>query len=227
MRLTINLNILDSLIYFGIMGLKQTILKLLHRPSAIQSMQQRFESIQIDSIDKPEVQKESFQLGLAAGYTGRSIRNIEDSLNRIESNMVTKDWFKTEFQDLTPQLLESVESIKTSLHEHDSNILKRFDSIQEVLDNMQLLAKDAPKPLKEDLFREIKTIQQQIPLSPKMLELVSIVKDVKEISYEDLAKRLNVQISALRGLLSNTLKRTPDIERYTVGNKGWVKYKGD
>lgn len=60
-----------------------------------------------------------------------------------------------------------------------------------------------------------------------MAELISIVKEAKEISYEELARRLNIQISALRGLLSNILKRNEMIERFSIDNKGWVRYIGD
>ena len=39
-----------------------------------------------------ELHKESIQLGLAAGYTGRSIHDINSSLNRIESILPSKEW---------------------------------------------------------------------------------------------------------------------------------------
>ena len=45
-----------------------------------------------------------------------------------------------------------------------------------------------------------------------------------EISYEDLAKELGISISALRGLLTLTLRRTSNIERVRKNGKGWVKY---
>ncbi|MFQ6120579.1 MAG: hypothetical protein ACE5KE_11945, partial [Methanosarcinales archaeon] len=53
-----------------------------------------------------EVQKDSLQLGIAAGYTGRSLKGIESSLNRIEAQMPTKDWFISYFGDQTPKLAD-------------------------------------------------------------------------------------------------------------------------
>jgi len=175
----------------------------------------------------PTLHKDSYQLGLAAGYTGRSIKNIEESLNRIESGMVSKDWFKTEFEDATPQLIQGIQSIRFLIQEHESNDQKRFEAIQESLNRMSNLARTAPEPIKEELFREIQAIESQIPLSPKMQQLISVVKEQKEISYDDLGVRLTITVSALRGLLSNLMKRTNEIERFAKDGKGWVRYKGD
>jgi hypothetical protein len=58
-----------------------------------------------------------------------------------------------------------------------------------------------------------------------MEELVSLVKSSKEISYDELAAKLNITISALRGLLSTTAQRTNKIERFMVDGKGWVRFK--
>ena len=173
----------------------------------------------------PQITKESFQLGVASGYTGRSIRNIEDSLNRIESGMVSKDWFKTEFEDNTPKLMEMIQSVRSLLQEHDLNEMRRFQGIQDSLERMSKVAKDVPEPLKQEIFREIESIRQQIPLSPKMKELISLVKQSGQLSYEDLSVKLGITVSGLRGLLANTLTRTTEIERFSVNGKGWVRYK--
>jgi hypothetical protein len=173
----------------------------------------------------PQITKESFQLGLASGYTGRSIRNIEDSLNRIELNMASKDWFKTEFEDTTPKLMEMIQAIRSLLQEHDLNEMRRFQVIQESLEKMSNAAKEAPEPVKQQIFHEIESIRQQIPLSPKMKELISVVKQAGQLSYEDLAVKLGITVSGLRGLLATTLVRTAEIERFSVSGKGWVRYK--
>lgn len=177
---------------------------------------------------KPEVtalEKDSFQLGLAAGYTGKSIKEVERSLSRIERQMVTKDWFKTEFDDQTPELIENLENIRKAVERHDVSVQNRFKSIQSVLDRLQRVAVKAPEPIKTDILREIETMRSQIPLSTKMKELVSVVRSVGELSYKDMATRLSITTSALRGLLSNTMKRTNEIERFRRDGKGWVRYK--
>jgi hypothetical protein len=181
-----------------------------------------------ESDEKPDmsVQKDSFQLGLAAGYTGKSIKEIERSLGRIESQMVTKDWFKNEFEDHTPELVDNIDTVKNLLEKHDSEVQNRFKAIQSALERAKTVATAAPAPIREDLLREIETIRNQIPLSGKMKELVSVVKAMRQMSYGDLATRLGITTSALRGLLSNTMKRTNEIERYRQGSSGWVKYRG-
>ena len=58
-----------------------------------------------------------------------------------------------------------------------------------------------------------------------MDKLIEIVKNKGNLSYDELADDLNITRSALRGLLSNTLKRTSEIERFSKSGKGWVRYK--
>lgn len=145
------------------------------------------------------IDRDSVQLGMAAGYTGRSIKDMESSLTRIESQMVSKDWFTIRLEEerkLYQQLFD--------------NLSQRLDSLYQLLSQ-----------------RLVKSTYREEKLSSKMAELISIVKEAKEISYEELARRLNIQISALRGLLSNILKRNEMIERFSIDNKGWVRYIGD
>jgi archaellum component FlaC len=172
-----------------------------------------------------ELQKESLQLGVAAGYTGKSIKEIESSLARIESQMTSKDWFVSNFEDRTPELVELLSEIKNNLEKHDSNVLKRFESIESALNRMAEATKDVPEPIKAELTKEIDTIRSNLPLTSKMKQLIQIVKDVEEISYDDLCKRLEITRSSLRGLLANTMKRSTEVERYSVAGKGYVKYK--
>lgn len=178
-------------------------------------------SYEIQQLSRPvELQKDSLQLGIAAGYTGRSLRDIESSLSRIETNIVTKDWFSSQFEDRTPELI-------ALLNEHDQNEQKRFEALQSALDSLRGIAEKAPEPIKTDLFREITTIEAHLPLTPKMNELFEILKQAKEMSYDELAKRLNLkEISGLRGLLANMTKRTNEIERFEKESKGWVRYTG-
>jgi ribosome-binding protein aMBF1 (putative translation factor) len=54
--------------------------------------------------DRVSVERDSYHLGLAAGYTGRSIREIEAALNRIESQMATKDWVTIKLDEHMEQI---------------------------------------------------------------------------------------------------------------------------
>jgi hypothetical protein len=164
--------------------------------------------------------KETFQLGLAAGYTGRAIKAIESSLQRIESQMVTKDWFISTFEDKTPDLINLLR-----LHEEEEK--KRFEILNNLLISLQKTAEKVPQPIKTELLSHIAKIEEQLPLTQKMEELLSVVKELGEISYQDLALKLGISVSGLRGLLTHTLRRTDKIERVIKNGKGWVRYKGD
>jgi type I site-specific restriction endonuclease len=172
-----------------------------------------------------EIEESSFKLGLASGYTGRSIRNIEDALNRIESQMVTRDWFNVEFEDRTPELMGEMSKLHDELQIHDENEQKRFEIIQNILEKMKNIANNAPNEVKFSLLDQIKAVENQLPLTKKMEELISIVKATGQVSYDDLAIKLTISVSALRGLLSTATQRTDKIERFMVDGKGWVRIK--
>lgn len=182
-------------------------------------------TIQSTVLKPVEIEQSSFKLGLASGYTGRSIRSIEDSLNRIESQMVTRDWFNVEFEDKTPVLMDELSKLHEEMRIHDENEQKRLEIIQNILEKMKNIANIAPNEVKFNLLDQIKAVESQLPLTKKMEELISVVKIVGQISYDDLAIKLSISVSALRGLLSNMTQRTSKIERFIVDGKGWVRIK--
>jgi len=183
----------------------------------------RFEALQSEEELQPqarlELQKDSLQLGVAAGYTAHFIKRIESSLDRIESQILTKDWFDHKFDE---KISEFINLVKI----HEENDQKRFEIIQNILVDLKNIVKKTPEPIRSELTGKIEKIEAQLPLTNKMKELLEIVKGAKEISYEELASKLGISISALRGLLSNMLKRTTEIERFEKYNKGWVRYTG-
>jgi len=217
------------------MGILERLKNLLRHPSKLQSIesinqadiQSSINHSIIESIreeqkipESPpslELQKDSLQLGIAAGYTGKFIKDVESSLNRIESNMVTKDWFTSQFEDQTPKLIDLMK-------EHDESQQKRFSTIENLLNSLQKTATKVPEPLKTELFEQIRTIEAQLPITHKMQQLLSIVKEFGEINYAELATRLDITQSALRGLLSTTLKRTNKIQRFKKQGRGWVRF---
>jgi hypothetical protein len=190
-------------------------------PSSARIFEKTIEPVPSPPSSVPEplqvaLEKESLQLGVAAGYTGRSIKEIESSLSRIESNMITKDWFSLQFPNKA--------DLSTLFNKLDENEQKRFEAIQSLLLSLQKTTVKVPEPIKTELITQIKEIEKQLPLSPKMEALLLVVKEFKEISYADLASKLGVSISALRGLLTNTVRRTNKIQRFSKQGKGWVKY---
>lgn len=213
------------------MGFLNKIRSIFSKKRQEEAIESRFEAIE-SSIEAPipsqpipqsteteiaTIQKDSFQLGLAAGYIGKSIKEIEYSLSRIETQMVTRDWFSSQFNDQLQQIINILRS-------HEQNSEKRFELIANSLESMRQIAQSTPEPLKTGLIQQIRSIESQIPLSPKMEGLLLVVEEFKEISYEELANKLGITVSALRGLLSNTIRRTDKIQRFVKDGKGWVKY---
>lgn len=171
-----------------------------------------------------ELQRESLQLGVAAGYTGKSLREIESSLSRIESQMPSKDWFTTNFEDNSQDILNLLTYVKNLLEKHDSSASNRLESIENALNRLSSTARTSPEPVRQKIVREIETIRSNLPLTSKMKQLVRIVQENGDISYENLASNLGISKSSLRGLLSNTIKRTDKISRHSVNGNGHVKY---
>lgn len=168
-----------------------------------------------------ELQKDSLELGMAAGYAGRSLKEIESSMLRIEGLMASKEWFSGQFG---PQLRAIYDSIRI----HDGNMAKRLEMIEFLIQSLEKTARKAPEPLKTELLEQIDVLESQVRTpTRKMQKLVDIVKSRGEISYSDLAAELDISESALRGLLSNTVRRTASISRVSKDGKGVVKYIGD
>ncbi len=202
------------------MGILDYLRGIFSKKRNIEALQQRFEALQSDlkalqssALNRTEIEKDSFQLGLAAGYTGKFIKEIENTLNRIESQMPTKDWLTSAFLDY--------------FKFHEQNEEKRFEIIHNLLLSLQKTAEKTPEPIKEELISKINVIKENLPLSPKMEAVLLIIKEFKEISYDELAMKLGIQVSALRGLLTNLARRTNKIERFIREGKGWVRYIGD
>jgi len=165
-----------------------------------------------------ELQKDSLELGMAAGYAGRSLKEIESSMTRIESLMASKEWFTTQFG---PQLRAIYDSIRA----HDENTARKLEMIEFLIQSLEKTAKKAPEPLKTELLGQIAAVSAELPLSPKMLEVINIVEQAGAVSYEELCAKLGVQQSSLRGLLANMMKRTSRIERYVENGKSMVRIK--
>lgn len=173
-----------------------------------------------------QINKEALQLGVAAGYTGRALRHIEESLLRIESLMVTKDWFKTEFQDITPQLMQTLQLFRHLIEEHEKNEQTRFEYLQETLKRLEIIAPKAPEPIKKEIEKAVEEIKVGTKLSYQMEKIMKILEERKEISYEELAALLNYKyVSTVRGLISSMKKRTDKIVTFIKNKKGWIRFR--
>lgn len=166
---------------------------------------QTYESSSID------LDKESVQLGLAAGYTGRSIHDINSSLNRIETLMPSKDWITIELSE--------------HFHHHEDNEQHRLETILTALNSLHSISLEAPEPVKTKLLDKLHTTESSLGLSNRMKELIQVIKLYGEVNYSDLAQKMNLTESGLRSLLVMTLRRTDEIEKFEKDNRKWLRYK--
>ncbi len=159
-----------------------------------------------------EIQKDSLQLGFAAGYTGRSIHDINSSLNRIETMMPSKDWLVIELEKQSKQLEEGSQ--------------RRFQATIEALGSLRFLSGQAPEPLKTQLLDKIEVIESRYAPSGRMKELIQLVKLAGEASFKDFAKKMDLSDSGFRTMVMMTLPRTNEIEKFNKGGKErWLRYK--
>lgn len=156
-----------------------------------------------------EIERDSLQLGIAAGYTGRSIKDIDSALNRIESQMVTKDWLEIKLHQ--------------TMKEHENKLEIRFNRIEKVISPLLDMLHEIPRTGIEQIKEKIEGIR----LTRKMNEVLQVVQASKEISYDNLAMKLNIERDNLRGLLSKIAKRTDKIQRFERNNNGWVRWIDD
>jgi len=210
------------------MAILDHLKKIFCKKSAIQSesINHSINQSLNQSEEKPqpiELERESLQIGIAAGYTGRSIKEIESSLVRIESQMASKEWFIAQFGD-PKKIIELLESIRDILKTHDDLTMKHFEVIESSLSSLQGIAKKAPEPIRTEMLNQLNIIESNLPLTPKMRQLEDIVKNVGEISYAELANRLGITESALRGFLTQCIRRGVKIQRFEKLGKGWVRF---
>ena len=156
-------------------------------------------------------EKESLQLGLAAGYTGRSIHDIHSSLARIETLMPSKDWMLIQLDE--------------HFREHEENEKRRLETLLHALNSLHSISLEAPEPVKTKLLDKITVAESSLGLSNRMKELVQIVKYYNEINYFDLAQKMNLTESGLRSLLTMTFRRTSELEKFDRDNRKWLRYK--
>jgi DNA-binding CsgD family transcriptional regulator len=110
------------------------------------------------------------------------------------------------------------------LSSHEKNEEKRFEVLLEAITKLKTTASSLPEPAKAEILSTVKTLKS-VALSPKMRQILQILKERKEISYNELAEKLGITTDGLRGLLSRMVKVCDEIERFERDNKGWVRLK--
>jgi len=177
-------------------------------------------------VEKPviSIDKESLKVGMAAGYISRSLINIEEGIERIETLMPSKEWITTNLIPKLEHIQEVVMTIRDVLISHEKNEERRFEVLLEAITKLKTLAPSLPEPVKTEILSTI-SILKSATLTPKMQQVLEILKERGEISYEELAERLGITKDGLRSLLSRMVRVCDEIERFERDGKGWIKLK--
>ena len=196
-----------------------------------ESMNQSIESLESTIIsskkeEKPtiSIDKESLKVGMAAGYISRSLISIEDGIERIETLMPSKEWITINLIPKIEQIQQTVANVKDLLMNHERNEEKRFEVLLEAINNLKTIAPSLPEPIKTEILSTVTTLKSAA-LTPKMQQILDVLKEKGELSYNELAERLGITTDGLRGILSRMAKVCDEIERFEKDGKGWVRIK--
>jgi DNA-binding CsgD family transcriptional regulator len=196
-----------------------------------ESLNQSIESPKstIISSDKEEkstisIDKESLKVGMAAGYISRSLISIEDGIERIEISMPSKEWITMNILPKIEQVQQAIYNIREILMDHERNEEKRFEVLLEAINKLKTMALSLPEPIKTEILSTAASLKSAA-LTPKMRQILDILKERREISYQELAERLGITTDGLRGILSRMVKVCDEIERFEKDGKGWIRIK--
>jgi DNA-binding transcriptional ArsR family regulator len=196
-----------------------------------ESMNQSIESpkstiISSDKEEKPtiSIDKESLKVGMAAGYISRSLISIEDGIERIEISMPSKEWITMNILPKIEQVQQAIYNIREILMDHERNEEKRFEVLLEAINKLKTIAPSLPEPIKTEILSTVASLKSAT-LTPKMQQILDILKERREISYQELAEKLGITTDGLRGILSRMVKVCDEIERFEKDGKGWIRIK--
>ena len=196
-----------------------------------ESMNQSVESskstiISSEKEEKPiiSIDKESLKVGMAAGYISRSLISIEDGIERIEISMPSKEWITMNILPKIEQVQQSIYNIREILMDHERNEEKRFEVLLEAINKLKTMAPSLPEPIKTEILSTAASLKS-VALTPKMRQILDILKERREISYQELAEKLGITTDGLRGILSRMVKVCDEIERFEKDGKGWIRIK--
>ncbi len=167
---------------------------------------------QTDILVPSELEKDSLQLGFAAGYTGRSIHDINYALERIETMMPSKDWLLVKLEELERR--------------HEEGEERRLKTLLDALESLRLISTKAPEPIKTELLKKIEEVKSKYGITRRINDLIQLVKESGEASFSQLATKMNLSGSGFRTLVKTALERTNQLEKFDMGKKEkWLRYR--
>jgi len=132
----------------------------------------------------------TIEIGERLGFILRDLSNLKEE-------MISKSWFKDEYEDVSPEIIEKLGKVESRLEQLNGLL----NNLSNVLSNLQLYAKP-------ELSKTITT--EQLDINEKILD---IIKKSQRIRYKDIAKELNVTDPTITKhlkllLTSNKIRKT-------------------
>ena len=132
----------------------------------------------------------TIEIGERLGFILRDLSNLKEE-------MISKSWFKAEYEDASPEIIEKLGKVESRLEQLNGLL----NNLSNVLSNLQLYAKP-------ELSKTITT--EQLDINEKILD---IIKKSQRIRYKDIAKELNVTDPTITKhlkllLTSNKIRKT-------------------
>lgn len=144
-------------------------------------------------LEKKEeaMEKEIIDEKFLYGYILKTLKSIEDTLKRIEYNMITKEWASLNLSE-------------------KKDLAELLQKLEEKIDYLKLTALPASSALSRS-SRSNEIVKKAI----------EIIKNKKEISYEDLARELGISNSYLRAIASLIELNDKEIRRVIKDKRGY------
>jgi DNA-binding transcriptional ArsR family regulator len=132
----------------------------------------------------------TIEIGERLGFILRDLSNLKEE-------MISKSWFKTEYEDTSPLIIDKLSKVESRLEEFNGLL----NNLSNILSNLKVYGKPELSKI---------TPTEHLDINEKILD---IIKKSQKIRYRDIAKELNVTdptiTKHLKSLLnSNKIRKT-------------------
>lgn len=166
-----------------------------------QAEQQQKESSNTEETYNPvfytKEEEEIIKRDFIYGYIVKTLKSIEESLKRIEANMTTKEWASLNLAE------------KKDLEKLISELEEKLNSISLLKPSLSALSASSRSSRSSEIIKKA----------------IEIIREKKEISYEDLARELGISASYLRAIASLIEASDPKIKRVIKDKKGYFVFE--
>lgn len=162
------------------------------------------ETLQISKIETPEKIVET-QIRPVRVPTildiGERLAHISRDLLDLKQEMVSKNWFMSEYEDAGTKIFEKLESLES-----------KIGSLNILLNNLSNQFSNLTAVTKPDLSKEL---PYKGPINPKE-KILEIITEFKKIRYKEISNKINISDPTLSRYLK-ILLNSSKIKRMSVG----------